>query len=105
MRIAHDPPEEGFPINITNMIDVFLMLLIFFLVATTLRGKSVIAGCNYRARHRCGRSPRTARSGHQYYAEWQREYFGKYCQQHRFGRHVDAGGQGGSGPQCVNPGG
>lgn len=35
MRIAHDPPEEGFPINITNMIDVFLMLLIFFLVATT----------------------------------------------------------------------
>jgi len=35
MRIAHDPPEEGFPINLTNMIDVFLMLLIFFLVATT----------------------------------------------------------------------
>jgi biopolymer transport protein ExbD len=35
MRIAHDPPEEGFPINMTNMIDVFLMLLIFFLVATT----------------------------------------------------------------------
>ena len=35
MRIVHEPPEEGFPINLTNMIDVFLMLLIFFLVATT----------------------------------------------------------------------
>ena len=35
MRIPHDPPDETFPINVTNMIDVFLLLLIFFLVATT----------------------------------------------------------------------
>lgn len=35
MRIPHEPPDETFPINVTNMIDVFLLLLIFFLVATT----------------------------------------------------------------------
>src|SRR6476661_7942471 len=35
MRIRHEPPDETFPINVTNMIDVFLLLLIFFLVATT----------------------------------------------------------------------
>jgi biopolymer transport protein ExbD len=35
MRIPHEPPDESFPINVTNMIDVFLLLLIFFLVATT----------------------------------------------------------------------
>ena len=35
MRIPLEPPDETFPINVTNMIDVFLLLLIFFLVATT----------------------------------------------------------------------
>jgi biopolymer transport protein ExbD len=35
MRIPYEPPDETFPINVTNMIDVFLLLLIFFLVATT----------------------------------------------------------------------
>jgi biopolymer transport protein ExbD len=35
MRIPHEPPDETYPINVTNMIDVFLLLLIFFLVATT----------------------------------------------------------------------
>jgi biopolymer transport protein ExbD len=35
MRIPSPPPEESYPINVTNMIDVFLLLLIFFLVATT----------------------------------------------------------------------
>lgn len=35
MRIADQAPEESYPINVTNMIDVFLLLLIFFLVATT----------------------------------------------------------------------
>ena len=35
MRIRYEPPDETFPINVTNMIDVFLLLLIFFLVATT----------------------------------------------------------------------
>jgi biopolymer transport protein ExbD len=35
MRIPSQPPEESYPINVTNMIDVFLLLLIFFLVATT----------------------------------------------------------------------
>lgn len=35
MRIPHEAPDESFPINVTNMIDVFLLLLIFFLVATT----------------------------------------------------------------------
>src|ERR1700761_7405519 len=35
MRIPYEPPDETYPINVTNMIDVFLLLLIFFLVATT----------------------------------------------------------------------
>ena len=35
MRIPDQAPEESYPINVTNMIDVFLLLLIFFLVATT----------------------------------------------------------------------
>lgn len=35
MRIPYEQPDETFPINVTNMIDVFLLLLIFFLVATT----------------------------------------------------------------------
>jgi biopolymer transport protein ExbD len=35
VRIPYEPPDETFPINVTNMIDVFLLLLIFFLVATT----------------------------------------------------------------------
>jgi biopolymer transport protein ExbD len=35
MRIPYEPPDESFPINVTNMVDVFLLLLIFFLVATT----------------------------------------------------------------------
>lgn len=35
MRIPAEPPDESYPINVTNMIDVFLLLLIFFLVATT----------------------------------------------------------------------
>jgi biopolymer transport protein ExbD len=35
MRIPYEKPDETFPINVTNMIDVFLLLLIFFLVATT----------------------------------------------------------------------
>jgi biopolymer transport protein ExbD len=35
MRIPYEPPDDTYPINVTNMIDVFLLLLIFFLVATT----------------------------------------------------------------------
>ena len=35
MRIPYEPPDESYPINVTNMVDVFLLLLIFFLVATT----------------------------------------------------------------------
>jgi biopolymer transport protein ExbD len=35
MRIPSEPADERFPINVMNMIDVFLLLLVFFLVATT----------------------------------------------------------------------
>jgi biopolymer transport protein ExbD len=35
MRIHNDSEDNSFPINVTNMVDVFMLLLIFFLVATT----------------------------------------------------------------------